>query len=358
MQLLQILILALLVVGCGQKRPVPNLPSVFADVETPAVNAVAGADAADDPAIWYNRHAPERSIIIGTVKRFGLEVYDLQGKRLHRYAIGNPNNADVRYDFPLANGELVDIAACTDRSNNEILIFRINPSDGSLSLISGGRLRSKAAEVYGICMYKNLKTNDFYVFLNSKDGVIEQFRLSPFGSDQIGGELLRTFKVQTQPEGMVSDDALGIVYLGEEDRGVWKFCPDDLSDTPQLNLLENSGQSNPNITYDIEGMAIYEASDTSGYLLVSSQGNNSYAVFDRQGDNRYFGSFKIGDGAIDGTYDTDGIEICSKNLGGIFSKGLLVAQDGANTSALGKAEAQNFKLVAWDKIELILPRKP
>ncbi len=357
MNLLPFALIIFLIFGCTPKRPATNFPSVYAEAETPAVDAQADADAADDPAIWYNSLKPEESIIIGTVKKFGLEVYDLKGNRLHRYQLGNPNNVDVRYNFPLANGQTVDIVACTDRSTNQILVFKINPVDKSLTLISGGRLKSKAVEVYGICLYHNIKNKQFYAYVNSKEGLIEQFQLLPFGADQITGTITRTFRVKSQPEGMVADDALGFIYLGEEDHGVWKFSAYDTLATPLLQLIANSNQENPNITYDIEGLAIYETSETSGYLVVSSQGNNSYAVFDRQGNNAYISSFQIGHAAIDGTYDTDGIEICSKNLGGPFSNGIFIAQDGANTDSSGKAEAQNFKLVSWRNIAHVLQFK-
>lgn len=333
----------------------PDFPLVPAHSETPAVQARTGDDAADDPAIWVNPADASRSAIIGTVKRYGLEVYDLTGKLLHSYQTGNPNNVDVRPGFVLANGDTVDLAACSDRSTNEITVFKINPADASLTPISGGRLKSGLGEVYGICFYKNLKTSTFYIFLNGKDGTVEQYQLEPFGENEVGGKLVRTLKLASQPEGMVADDQLGNAYFGEEDKGIWKVGAEPGSPS-KPTFVVNSGAENPNIAYDVEGLCIYPTSDSTGYLLASSQGNNSYAVFERQGENRYLGSFAIGGGAIDGTYDTDGIEVSAVNFGGAFSQGLFVAQDGANTEADGKAVAQNFKLVAWDKVAAVLSK--
>ena len=51
-------------------------------------------------------------------------------------------------------------------------------------------------------------------------------------------------------------------------------------------LLDKSGESNPNIAYDVEGLALYKINGSGGYLLASSQGNFSYAVFERGGENR------------------------------------------------------------------------
>ena len=109
------------------------------------------------------------------------------------------------------------------------------------------------------------------------------------------------------------------------------------------------------IAYDIEGLCIYAATDSTGYLIASSQGNNSYAIFERQGSNRYLASFVIGDGAFDGTYDTDGIDVTASNLGGVFGKGLFVAQDGDNRDEKLKALPQNFKLVPISEVLKTVP---
>jgi 3-phytase len=58
------------------------------------------------------------------------------------------------------------------------------------------------------------------------------------------------------------------------------------------------------------------------------------------------GSFRIGDGrGIDGTSDTDGIDVAATPLGASFPSGVFVAQDGENDG-----QTQNFKLVPLDQI--------
>jgi 3-phytase len=39
-------------------------------------------DAADDPAIWVHPVDPALSLVLGTDKKGGLNVFDLEGKRL------------------------------------------------------------------------------------------------------------------------------------------------------------------------------------------------------------------------------------------------------------------------------------
>jgi 3-phytase len=136
--------------------------------------------------------------------------------------------------------------------------------------------------------------------------------------------------------------------VGEEDRGIWKFQAEpDSVDEPVF--IAGSDTGNAKIQYDIEGLALYCARDSKGYLIASSQGNNSYAIFERGGENRYLGSFEVGSNGIDGVAETDGIDVNNMNLGEPFAKGLFVTQDGFNTD--GEADLpQNFKLVAWEKI--------
>ena len=90
----------------GQTLLINNFEKINADMETDAVKS--GKDAADDPAIWINASNSEKSRIIGTNKDEGIIVYDLHGKELYSYPVGEMNNIDVRYNFPLG-GKIVDL---------------------------------------------------------------------------------------------------------------------------------------------------------------------------------------------------------------------------------------------------------
>ena len=152
---------------------------------------------------------------------------------------------------------------------------------------------------------------------------------------------------------MVADEDFGVLYVGEEDRGIWKMLAEpDGGD--RRTLLAMSGEDNPNIAYDVEGLTLYKINGSGGYLLASSQGNFSYAIFERGGDNRYLGSFKITDAeTVDGVEETDGIDAVSTPLGKNFPKGLFAAQDGFNYNG-GQLQRQNFKLVSWEKIGSVI----
>jgi 3-phytase len=202
-------------------------------------------------------------------------------------------------------------------------------------------------EVYGLCMYCSKITGNFYVFVNSKAGEVEQWKLKE-SDGKTDAELVRSFSLGTQTEGMVADDETGIIYIGKELAGIWKFDAEPDGST-EGKFIPNSSEENPNVKYDVEGLAIYATDSINGYLVASSQGNYSYAVFGRQGENKYLGSFRITDGAIDGVEETDGLDVTNVSLPG-FPGGMLIVQDGYNYDGR-KKKSQNFKIIDWKKIE-------
>ncbi len=325
---------------------------VTADAETGAVHSPhANDDAADDMAIWVNAADAEKSLIIGTNKKGGVVVFDLQGAEKAFYPTGRINNIDVMYGFGLGKTQ-VDLVGCTNRSDQSIDLFQLNPTDGALSDIAAGTLKidtNAVKDVYGFCFYQSKRTKKPYLFVSGKNGTVQQFELAATAEGKIDLKLARQIAFDSQTEGLVADEDFGVLYVGEEDRGVWKIAAEPDGGDRRI-LLKMSGEDNPSITYDVEGLTLYKVNRSGGYLLASSQGNFSYAVFERGGDNHYLGSFKISDGdTVDGVEETDGIDATSTPLGKKYANGLFVAQDGFNYNG-GQLQRQNFKLVSWEKI--------
>lgn len=318
--------------------------SVYAQAETEAVES--GGDAADDPAIWLDPKDPSKSKLIATNKGGGILVYDLNGKQLQSYKVGKMNNIDVRYDFPLG-GKKVDIVAATNRTSNTIDVFSFSGETGELTDVVAEPIKSSMGEVYGFSLYHSLRTDKYYALVLGKDGEFEQYELSDNGKGKIAGKLVREFRLATQSEGMVADDEYGMLYIAEEDFGIWKYNAEP--DGGKEPLAQVDIADGRRLKDDVEGLTIYYGKDGKGYLIASSQGSNSYAIYNRVSKNEYITNFTIDDGDIDGTYDTDGIDVLGFNLGSKYPKGIFVAQDGKNTDK-GKELKQNFKLVAWDKI--------
>lgn len=332
----------------GEKRESEKIKLVAtAKYETTPMPRRNKDDAADDPAIWLNAQNPGESKIIGTDKKGGLAVYDLRGEQLFYYADGAMNNVDLRYGFVLGT-DTIDVVCASNRSNQGIAIYKIN-RDGSLVNIAARTIISQMqGEVYGFCMYKSPVSGKYFAFVNSKNGEVEQWELVAAGNT-VDARLARSFKMNTQVEGMVADDENQTLFIGEEVNGIWRMNaePDGCED--RSRLANSSEADNENIYFDIEGLAFYFLPNGDGYLLASSQGNYSYAVYERKAPHKYLGSFRIVDGKVDGVEETDGIDICSVSLNNDFCHGLLVVQDGFNYNK-AFAKAQNFKLVSWDDV--------
>lgn len=332
---------------------VEGVKLVAASGETDAVSK--GGDAADDPAFWLNPKDASKSLIIATNKKGGLMAYDLQGKEVQYLKGGKPNNVDIRTvkDW---DGSSFALATATNRDLNTLALYKITDDKNPIQPLKavGQQVHQDAAQfvsnvdtVYGLCMYQ-AKDGTAYAFLNGKNGVIEQWRLTPT-KQGIEGEIVRTLKVETQPEGCVADDTTGILYVGEEDKAIWAFQADETAST-KASLF--AAVDNKQLVADIEGITLYQNNQVN-YLIASSQGNNTYAVFDLSNDNRFVASFAIiGDDSkgVDGSSDTDGIHAVSANLGADYPNGMFIAQDWYNLDAQYKAEKQNFKIVDWNNI--------
>ena len=296
-------------------------------------------DAADDPAIWLSSN-PADARILGTNKKQGLLVYDLQGKQTQLLEVGRLNNVDVRQHIRLG-GKQVDLAVATQRDDNSMMLFTI---DAEGVVAEAGRFPTGLKSIYGMCLYQPV-SGGVEAFLNDKDGTFQQYRIGLDG-DAFTAKLLRSFKVATQPEGCVADDANARLFLGEETRGVWTTSA-DAAKADALSMVLPVGQ---HLTADVEGMAIYRKAGSApgtGYLVVSSQGDSSYVVLDAQAPYKVRGRFKVGfnlPAGIDGTSETDGLDVTSANLGGAYAQGMLVIQDGYKRLPDGP---QNFKYVAW-----------
>ena len=312
----------------------PVIPMLPAMAQTDPVPHLG--DAADDPAIWVNAADPSSSRVLGTDKKGGLAVYDLTGKQLQYLPVGRLNNVDVRSGFTLG-GKRVDLAVASNRDHNSLHLFTIDPRSGQVSGV--GEIETPFSEIYGLCLFKD-RQGAIHAIANDKDGTFLQYRLDG-ASGSPRGEQVREFKLSSQPEGCVADDRNQRLFVGEEDAAVWTL--DLRSDAAALEKVIGVGGP---LHADVEGLAIY--SGTAGdYLVVSSQGNDSYLVLDAQAPYAMRGAFRVGLNAergIDGASETDGLEVTSANLGGVWGRGMLVVQDGRKRMPEG---AQNYKYVPW-----------
>ena len=117
-------------------------------------------------------------------------------------------------------------------------------------------------------------------------------------------------------------------------------------DDPKQIQLQSVITVGEQVKADIEGLAIYKG-QVRDYLVISSQGDDSYLIVDAAAPYQLRGKFKISanlNHEIDAVSETDGLEVTSANLGGIWKKGMLVVQDGRKRMPEGKPLVRNKPL--------------
>ena len=102
-----------------------------------------GTADADDPAIWVNPAERSRSLVLGTLKDGGLDVYDLAGRLVQHIdappapapdsSAGRFNNVDILTGVTFAHRSptgrrLVDLAVVTDRGRDRLRFYAIDPT--------------------------------------------------------------------------------------------------------------------------------------------------------------------------------------------------------------------------------------
>lgn len=363
-----------------------NTPAVAPTTETPAViddealanqlSAIAGD--ADDPAIWVNPDDSGESLVIAALKDGELVTFNLDGS-VNQTIASTPeygdiryNNVDLVYGFQLG-GQTVDLAVATDRNNDTLNIWTIDPQTRQLTEVTSADLSDAAASIfgiddgeqtaYGLATYTSPISGRTYVFVSQREGnQIAQLELIANEDGTVTAKTVRTLSAPIPPdkeladsqfEGMVVDRETGYLYAAQEQRGIWKFAAEPDASTTGM-LIEAVKPEGDVLTADAEGLTIYYGAEGKGYLLASSQGDSSFAVFSRDGNNDYLGSFVIDDG-VDGVAESDGADMINVALGDEFPNGLLVVHDGSNEPAVivleDGEEAQNlstnFKFIDW-----------
>ena len=325
--------------GRATDKPVKTVLEVAATIETEPVRTQG--DSADDATLWVDPNDPSQSLVIGTNKQRGLAIYDLNGKEVQFLPDGRLNNVDHRDEFPLG-GVKISLVTASNRSNNSVAIYRVNPETRRLENVAARSIAT--VEAYGSCMYHSQATGKFYYIVTNKRGEVEQLELFDNGNGRVDARRARLFKVGSQLEGCVADDELDQLYIGEEAVGIWKYpaAPDADVKPVKVDGVLPAG----NLKADVEGLTIAYEKDGRGYLIASSQGNNTYVVYRREGNNAYVKTFRIVAGnGIDGVSETDGIHVIAQPLGPKFPHGVFIAQDGVDDKG-----TQNFKLIPWQSI--------
>lgn len=326
--------------ACASAPPVlPGQALVMAAMET----APAGArgDAADDPVLWLNPADASKSLILGTNKQEGLVVYNMDGSEAARLPIGLINNVDLRQSAERP----YDVAVASNDQVHAISVFFVDRATGTVS--HRGEIPTNKLEPYGICSARE-DGRDF-AGVTYKDGTVEIWAVAA-SPGELTGQLLKSVKLETQLEGCVFDETQGILFVGEEGRGLWKMNYRDAAPAPEL-IDEVGGEAG--LVADVEGVTLWRGKGTTGWIVVSAQADNRFVVYDRQAPHTARGSFSIVENpalGIDGVTHTDGLDVFSGALPG-YPRGVVITQDDGNPKS---GQDQNFKLANWEDVETAL----
>ena len=160
---------------------------------------------------------------------------------------GNFNNVDLRTGA--WGRDDLTIAVASGRQPAELVVFELDHASSSLRLV--GRNEPVVDEPYGVYLYLD-ESGQPWAVLNGKDGLFVQFELHP---DQSVSEA-RRWRTRTQPEGCVADDDTGLLYVGEENHGVWTLLADPRQ---PAELAVFAKVADGILSADVEGMALYRA---------------------------------------------------------------------------------------------------
>ncbi|MFJ8769232.1 phytase [Streptomyces clavifer] len=318
-------------------------------------------------------------------------------------APGRFNNVDLVTGLRMPAGR-TDVAVVSDRGNDRLRVYRIDPSRPGRPLkdvtdpAAAPVFSKDQAEIndqrtaYGLAAWQDRRTGRSYALVSRRNTTdLALLELRPTAAGTVGYEKVRTLSLPSsfrlpnggswtpcgepgelpQVEGMVVDPATGTLYAGQEDVGIWRV-PAGLDGRPVLvdKVREygvpgtydpeteectpgtDPGFGGKRLTADVEGLTLFRESDGDGYLMASSQGDDTFALYDREVSegNEYEGGFRITavTADLDGSEECDGAAVLNEPLGARYPNGLLVVQDGHETSAAGDGEgreATGFKFV-------------
>ncbi|WP_416904538.1 phytase [Micromonospora echinospora] len=401
--------------GAATTRPAV----VTTDNETPVLydDEAGGNASGDDPAIWVHPADSRKSMVIVTAKEGGLRVYDMGSRELQSLpateaprgdgAVGRYNNVDIAYGVRLA-GRPVDVAVVSDRYNDQIRFFAIDPAgatahtpltevtaaDQSFLFNPDRQAVNEERTAYGLAVWQPRRGETYAVVTQEGATTIATARIVEIGG-KLGYTDVRQLSMPSsfrlpdgttwvpceepgvlpQLEGVAVDQSSGVLYAAQEDVGLWRLqLPLGSGSQPQLidrvrdfgihdvydSETEECEPVDPNsrgyggnlLTADAEGVDIYYGPGATGYVLVSSQGDDTFAIYRRQGTNKAVGSFRVT--GVDGADDingSDGLAVTNRPVGG-YRQGLLVTHDEPETGADvdDERDATNFSYVSWDDI--------
>lgn len=407
--------------GTAERRTVET---VATDNETPVLydDDRGGNASGDDPAIWLHPDDDGKSMVVVTAKEGGLRVYDLRNRQVQRIAAtpaprgdgvdGRYNNVDVLFDVEI-DGTTYDVAAASDRYNDQVRFWRIDPDGAEAErplvevtarglefLFSPDRETVEEEQTaYGLAAWQPRPGAHRVVVTREGKPVIATAKVVVDGR-KVGYTDVRrmrmpgTFElpdgttwvpceepgVGPQLEGVTVDHRSDTLFATQEDVGLWKiplplgsgkptlidkttdFGIHDVYDEESEECVpvdaDDEGYGGKHLVADAEGVDVYYGPKGVGYVIVSSQGDDTYSVYSARRSNRYLGTFRIEGRGVDDVNGSDGLAVTNQ-AAGRFDRGLLVTHDEPETGRRVDPErdATSFSYVHWRAVAKALGLK-
>ncbi len=301
----------------------------------------------DDPAIWYNKNNPEKSLIVGTDKDINgaIYVYDLKGKIVNKSKpLKRPNNVDIGYNLFL-NGKSTDFCVVAERFTHKLRFFSLPElkeiDNGGLEIFvneNGAEYR----DLMGVSVYQEPYENGkTYIIAGRKNGPTDGTYLWQYEllliENKISLKLVRkfgNFSGQKEIEAIAVDAELAYIYYSDESKGIRKYYAN-----PDSGNIELKTFGLDNFTQDREGISIYKTGPKSGYIIISDQQENRFNIYDRNPENH---DHKLITSIYLSTNESDGSDCISSNLGSEFPNGIFVAM----------SDDKTFQIYDWRKFNL------
>ena len=191
----------------------------------------------------------------------------------------------------------------------------MDPSTRLLTRVNEGTAISTAGE--GLCLYSSATSGRLYAFVIAISGAVRQFEIRDADADGLlEGVEVRQFAVGSEAEGCVADDDHGLLYVSEEEVGLWRYGAEPGIGAPRTSVDTVSGH----LVADVEGVTLVDLPDGGGYLIASAQNvadpNNSFFVVYDRVTNAYVRSVRVIAGTASDDCDrTDGITANVTDLG-------------------------------------------
>ena len=205
-------------------------------------------DAADDAAVWVDPVDPSNSLIVGANKRESLSVFRLDGQRISERQTGGSNNVDVRGGISVGGRDRIIVGATSPRGSR-IDLFELDSASGQLLDIAEAPIEHDAGG------------RDFRILLlpqRSGAAISSRSRRTSRDSSSSGGcttTAAGRIRAELDPatagrlrsrKAVWPTTPNGVLFVGEENVGIWRFNAEPGTPTPRAVLIARTGVEEAN----------------------------------------------------------------------------------------------------------------